>query len=186
MTDIRTVKTVNAIRNAFTEMIIKNDKVFFSIKDIADRAGINRKTFYLHFECIEDLYADLEKITEDKLIEVMNQNGFFEENFTLEVCLKSILELVNSNVPLYEKLLLADNYKFLFRNIKNKIKVKIMNLMKAENGLKTELYSEFLCSGLLKLFRVWASRKDEMSEDEMIKCAYAIMKYGLRGIQGLN
>ena len=77
MTDIRTIKTMKAIRTAFIDMIIEKDKVFFSIKEIADRASINRKTFYLHFECIEDLYNDLEDSTEKKLLEILEKNDFF-------------------------------------------------------------------------------------------------------------
>lgn len=182
MTDIRTIKTVNAIRNAFTEMIIKRDKVYFSIKEIADKAEINRKTFYLHFECIEDLYADLEKITEQKIIDVLENNGFFGENFSLETFLTSIIQFINTNKPLYEKLLLEDSYKFVFRNIKDRIKKQIIPLLKTDSELKTELYTEFLCAGLLKLFRVWAKRQNEMSEEEFIKSAYSIIKYGTRGL----
>lgn len=183
MTDIRTVKTTNAIRQAFTEMIIKNnEKVYFSIKEIADKANINRKTFYLHFECIEDLYKDLEDITENKIIEVLEKNGFFEENFSLKTFLTSIIEFINTDKPLYEKLLVSDNYKFVFRNIKNKIKLKIVPMLKTDSDLKTELYTEFLCAGLLKVFRVWATRKDQVNQEEFLEYTYSIIKYGMHGL----
>ncbi|MBQ0099467.1 MAG: TetR/AcrR family transcriptional regulator [Firmicutes bacterium] len=148
MTDIRTIKTMQAIRNAFTDMIIEKNNVFFSIKEIADRAKINRKTFYLHFECIEDLYNDLEESTEEKLLEILEKNNFFTSKLSLEIFLKSILELINSNYPLYQKLLIQDNYKFLFRNVKNKVKKQIFEQLKIEGELKNELLFEYVSSGL--------------------------------------
>ena len=163
-------------------MLISKNKVYFSIKDIAEKAGINRKTFYLHFNCIEDLYRDLEIQTEDNLLKILELSGFFDNNFTIEVLLRSILELIHSNEKLYSKLLIADTYKFLFRNVKNKVKEKILPMINAENNLKSEMYAEFFCSGLLKLFRVWAEKKDEMSETELIESAYTIINYGLTGI----
>ena len=79
--DKRTIRTVNAIRETFIDMIIEKEDVLFSIKEITDRADINRKTFYLHFQCIEDLYADLEALTEKKLLEILDSKDFFQSNW---------------------------------------------------------------------------------------------------------
>lgn len=183
MPDKRTVKTVNAIRNAFTDMLVKSNNVYLSIKDIAEKANINRKTFYLHFQCIEDLYQDLEKITEEKLLALLNERNFFTSNFSIRIFLDALLELINQNEKLYEKLLINDDYKFLFRNVKDKIKEKVFVQVNAEKeNLKADMCAEYICSGLMKLFRVWASRKDEMTTEELIETAHTLIKHGILGI----
>ena len=65
-TDLRVVRTRAAIDRAFEELVceVGLDKV--TVKDLAERAGINRKTFYLHYETIDELFeAAVGKILED-------------------------------------------------------------------------------------------------------------------------
>jgi len=57
--DLRVVRTRNAIVAAFEELVLVEELDRITVKGITDRAGINRKTFYLHFETIEALYNDI-------------------------------------------------------------------------------------------------------------------------------
>jgi AcrR family transcriptional regulator len=58
-TDLRVLKTRNAIRNTFKEMIMEKEASRITIKELTERAMIHRKTFYLHYSCIEALYEDI-------------------------------------------------------------------------------------------------------------------------------
>ena len=53
--DLRVRKTKESIRRAFEEMICEMDYEQITVKELADRALINRKTFYLHDETLDDL-----------------------------------------------------------------------------------------------------------------------------------
>ncbi len=55
-TDLRVIKTKNAIKNAFLDLIEEKGYANVSVTDIAKRAEINRKTFYIHYETKEILY----------------------------------------------------------------------------------------------------------------------------------
>ena len=57
--DLRVVKTREAIREAFREMVCEMPADKITVKGIADRARIHRKTFYLHYTSIEALYEDM-------------------------------------------------------------------------------------------------------------------------------
>lgn len=71
--DLRIARTHKAIRAAFEEMASEVGLGKITVKALAERAGINRKTFYLHFETLEALYD-----------EVMNEimDDFFENHET--------------------------------------------------------------------------------------------------------
>lgn len=58
--DLRVIRTKKSIRSAFEEMICEMDYEQITVKELAGRAGINRKTFYLHYESIGDLLRDLQ------------------------------------------------------------------------------------------------------------------------------
>lgn len=65
-TDLRVERTKRAILEAFGELVCEKDAGRITVKELAQRAGINRKTFYLHYPSIEDLYASVLQQTMDE------------------------------------------------------------------------------------------------------------------------
>ena len=64
--DPRIRKTRSAIRGAFIRLMQEKDFDAITVKDIAECAQINRKTFYAHYETKEQLFAQmLEEMFED-------------------------------------------------------------------------------------------------------------------------
>lgn len=63
--DRRIQRTQNSIINAFIEMRAQTPIEKISVKELADKAMINKATFYLHYK---DIY-DLEEILERELIQ---------------------------------------------------------------------------------------------------------------------
>lgn len=57
--DPRVRRTRDAIRAAFGELMVEKDADRIKVKELTDRAGINRKTFYLHYETIETLFDEI-------------------------------------------------------------------------------------------------------------------------------
>lgn len=68
--DPRALRTRRAIKDAFEARACEVDIERITVKEIAERAHINRKTFYLHYETIEALF-------EEVLNEILD--SFFEE-----------------------------------------------------------------------------------------------------------
>ncbi|MBR6400512.1 MAG: TetR/AcrR family transcriptional regulator [Firmicutes bacterium] len=58
-TDIRIIRSRAAIRHAFLELLKERDYHSITISDIAQRAMINRKTFYFHYDTKNDLYDEI-------------------------------------------------------------------------------------------------------------------------------
>lgn len=57
--DLRVERTRRLIKEAFSELVCEKDAGRITVKELTDRAGINRKTFYLHYLSIEELYGDV-------------------------------------------------------------------------------------------------------------------------------
>lgn len=58
---------------AFLELLEKKDMEYITVKEICEAAGVNRSTFYLHYETIDDLLAES--------VQYMNQQ--FQEHMKL-------------------------------------------------------------------------------------------------------
>ena len=57
--DLRVARTRKAIRTAFEEMAPRLGLGKITVKALAEQAGINRKTFYLHYETLDALYDEV-------------------------------------------------------------------------------------------------------------------------------
>lgn len=57
--DLRSIKTRRLIKKTFLELIKEKGYQHITITDIANRALINRKTFYFHYGTIEELYGEM-------------------------------------------------------------------------------------------------------------------------------
>ncbi len=66
--------TAALMDKAFLELLNTKDFEYITVKEICQKAGVNRSTFYLHYETIGDLL--------DESIEFMNRefNSYFEDN----------------------------------------------------------------------------------------------------------
>ncbi|WP_026590605.1 TetR/AcrR family transcriptional regulator [Bacillus sp. UNC437CL72CviS29] len=65
-TDMRIVKTKEALHNALLELLNEKSLEVISISEICRKAKINRGTFYLHYTQIEDLFEEyFKEITAD-------------------------------------------------------------------------------------------------------------------------
>lgn len=58
--DLRVVKTIEGIKTAFEELICENDYEKITVKELCDKARINKKTFYHYYETLDALLAEMQ------------------------------------------------------------------------------------------------------------------------------
>lgn len=97
--DRRVVKTRKAIREAFKQIVSEKGLKGVSISSIAREADIDRKTFYLHYESVDDL---IESIIKEKLLDISEvlkkmpaKTGLRE---TLEIFFANLNEILENNI----------------------------------------------------------------------------------------
>lgn len=71
--DLRVKRTRQLLRTAFRDLVAEGDISRITVKALTERAGINRKTFYLHYETLDLFYDEI-------MTEIMDD--FFENHET--------------------------------------------------------------------------------------------------------
>ena len=90
-TDLRVTKTKRRIKEVFGELLKKKDVNEIAVSELARLAEINKGTFYLHYQDIYALYAE---VLQDKVQEEVNSVTFYNEFFEApEDFLKHFFEL---------------------------------------------------------------------------------------------
>ena len=58
--DLRVVKTIEGIKAAFEDLICEKDYEKITVKELCDKARINKKTFYTYYETLDFLLAEMQ------------------------------------------------------------------------------------------------------------------------------
>ena len=123
--DLRVIKTKEIIRNTFKNMILEMDYDYITIKELTERAKINRKTFYLHYESLDDLLLEIQNSIANNFIEKQVSYTNLED---MKYLIGLFFESANKN-PLDERILCSGSY----RNISDRINKKVMDYRKKTN-----------------------------------------------------
>lgn len=58
--DMRVRRTIEAIKRSFEEMICEMDYEKIRVTELCQRAMINKKTFYVYYQTLDDLLSELQ------------------------------------------------------------------------------------------------------------------------------
>ncbi len=104
MQDRRIAKTRTAIQNAFISIILEQDTPKITVTEIARRADIDRKTFYLHYNSTDDIIYEFTNERNNELKAILEKNNFFTRDFNVSLLFSSFNLLLNRDIKLYRHL----------------------------------------------------------------------------------
>lgn len=185
-TDRRVERTRSAIISAFKEMIIEKDFKQITIKELAERANINRKTFYLHYESMEEILFDLSIDLSDQIFESLNDRDFFNPNcYDINILVECIDGIINSNYELTRKIISSDSYRFFSRNIRDLVKDSFLRKIRGKikvNEYVMNLVSDYVASGFAKVLKDWFEDPGELSSNDVAHLISALIYNGIKGV----
>lgn len=172
---------------AMMEIIEVKDFEFITVKEICDKANVNRSTFYLHYENTKDLLSESIKYMNDQFLEYFPKqyetiaeklkNGKKEElNFISPKYIMPYLMYIKENKRLFRTALsnavsmnLDDTYKKMFKHIFS----PAMDMYSISNEEKTYI-AAFYINGMIAVVKEWLQNDCKMSEehicDIILKC----------------
>lgn len=66
--------TAAKMDQAFLELLEKKDFSYITVKEICAKAGVNRSTFYLHYETVEDLLSESVEYMNEQFLSHMKED----------------------------------------------------------------------------------------------------------------
>jgi AcrR family transcriptional regulator len=175
--DLRTKRTHILLRNTLVDLIAEKGFDAVTVRDIAERAMINRATFYRHFQ---DKYALVAFIFEEVVENVLLEVGPPENNFDIFVNI-DVSTHKNSSVKMHHAVGIL---KRLFEHIAKD--QKLYRSLLGKNG--SSWFSSQMCDYLAKIWlqRIQSSKlflnrkttKQHIISDEMAVASLARLVIG--------
>ena len=112
--DLRVGRSLTAVRKAFNDLVLTRHYNEISITDLTDKAGINRKTFYLHYSSLDDLVSEIE---EEMSKEILANIGEYAKNLDLNGCITNFYKYLESCSKVQKKLMCDQHYAFFYNDV---------------------------------------------------------------------
>lgn len=180
-TDRRVQRTQKNIRSALISLLSEKELSQITVKELAARADINRKTFYSYYSGIDDILDKIEDEIVEKLLDIIKNYDFRASGFDAYALFCSLNQIINDDFELYKSLIFSNNYDFLLVKVKNTIKNTLLEKyaprINAQNNLLS-LYAEYVASGIISMYIEWFHSDNSVSLEELAKAASDITLFG--------
>lgn len=155
--DLRTIKTRRNLCEALLQLLQEKKINEITITMLCERALVNRKTFYRHYDSVSDVLSEIEdNIMSDFLNIFKEKNGGFPEIYDF---FSEVNELINQNKHLYAVLLRLDSGISVVKKLNalfGSTVVEYLNKAFPEKSAEsTKVISEYLMSGIMNIYKAW-------------------------------
>ena len=183
--DRRVQRTLTGIQKAYLELLEEKPLAKITVSELADRAGINRKTFYAYYDGIEDLHEALENEVVshyetlfrsiDVSVGKFDANRFFRELNALIAQDRHILHLLNQMGML----------SHLFDKVQNLLIEIFQDAYSGKDEKKNArylLYLKYASAGILNTLSSWIHDPQGLTDEDFTDLVVKITLRGFRSV----
>ncbi len=159
--DRRQIRTKRRIREALMALVMEKPTEKITIKELAERADIDRKTFYLHYGSIGEVLAEMQSELLDKLEAIICSYDLFQPDFDALAMFREINGVILASTDFYRRMLIMDRYSFFYDKLKASMKNHLENKYDQQLGntsisnRKLDLYLEYVTTGIMAVYVHW-------------------------------
>ncbi len=183
--DRRIERTKNAIQDAYFALLLSGKPGRITISEVARRANIDRKTFYLHYESLEDILREFARERVEEIITKARQEDLNHLSKSVPSIFEMLNKLVEDNLPFFRFIARHKEYDFFFDRIKDMLVNEIVTNYQTCFGYPEEelsVYAEFYIAGIISVYTKWIRENQTIPKD---KLAVLVSRMTYGGLQTL-
>lgn len=156
--DRRIIKTKRAIFTAMIKLMAEKDINKISVKEVADSADINRKTFYNYYTGVYQLVDEIENGIVEYFSERLKNTDLKKVIEDPSILFDNLHETINKHIEIVEALFASKGNSSLIDKVVNKL-IEITSdeavLQFKTDPSKTETIIRFIFSGEIAVYQAW-------------------------------
>lgn len=173
LSDKRKQKTISCIKQAFMQLCKDNVASQITVSKLASKAQINRTTFYLHYQSVNDVMQDIDN---DLKVRISSYVDAIDIDAVYESCYATFTRLtdkLNENVPLRNYIFDSCSSSAVLDKLKKVITEKtisaIIEVYPSLTYEQLKFPSTFLIAGIADTYAEWTHSDKSVTLDELIK-----------------
>jgi AcrR family transcriptional regulator len=181
-TDRRIEKTIKATETAYFELLSekKNDRI--TITELADRANIDRKTFYLHYNSVDDVIDRHSRATVARIMAELGNKGFFNDVLDVSVFFETVLAVREEELQEFEVLQDPEITALAWRHAENNLKDMLSDIAYRffdEPDPEMELSIKFYTAGIMSIFVSYIRQEIDIDPHELVRILSDLTENGI-------
>lgn len=173
--DLRVRRTNKMIRAALIALMQEKRFDDITVKDIADRAFVNRNTFYLHYRDKNDL---LKSICADRLEDwhrIIAQPREGNEQWHFRPLIIDALQEISQKRPFYRTMLDSSGTTYFVDQLKSEIRAQMLDILGISNpDYQTSFCVEYVVNGFLGAVRFALEQDTGFDADKTAQMIFQI------------
>lgn len=184
--------TASRMDEALIECLEKKDFEYITVKEICKKAGVNRSTFYLHYETINDLLNECVEYTNKRCFHKYNselsdlRKRLMSEHpedliFISPAYLRPYFEFVRENKRMYQVVLRHQDIfrtKHTFQKLFDSVFSPILDKFRLPEQEKSYIV-HFYLGGITSIVKEWIEKDCSDTIDQIIEiCIHCILPRG--------
>lgn len=179
--DLRVVKTIENIKKAFDELICEKDYEKITVKELCERARINKKTFYHYYETLDFLLAEMQGELSSAYIERIKDFSLPED---LDKVNREFFLYSAEQGLAYEKITCSGTYHAIRNDMVENVNTvgwsKSAKYQKLSDYEK-KLLMGFINNAVLNAYRQWVEDGKKLPLEEAIELTNRLVLGGVNG-----
>ena len=181
--------TTDKIKHALTEMLDTMPIDDISATALCTHAGINRATFYYHYNSVQDVVEEIEKQVEREFVQWLSQATVTDDASPANSFYVTFFDIVARNVNVCRMLLKNRHNRsdFLARALEAG-RIKVVSVMSTLYpncpASKINFYYMFVSNGFLGLLEYWLNSGMRESITEIAAIGEAVSYKGIEFLKG--
>lgn len=181
--DRRVRKTKKQLRQALMDIMSEKPSKSISVRELAERADINRGTFYIHYKDVNDLLQRLEDEMAERLILVCKRYAYATTEVSAYPYLTELYRFARDNADLCMVLLGSNGDRAYTERIcailRSYFLRDFLSRFYAGDPARLDYFCHFIVAGNLTLTLEWLASGMKESPEEMAALAGAIIMDGV-------
>jgi len=174
--DRRIGKTKKSIKHALFLLMEQKDISNISVTELSDLADINRKTFYLHYQSVEDVIVEIEDELISSLKTIIEDYHFESDQSKILALFLRLNQLINEDYEFFNNLIRLDANGSLIRKIKEILKDSVLPALVETveiNRTLLQFLVEFIATGITSMYVEWFYTDKKISLEKLAEIASA-------------
>lgn len=171
--DLRVRRTKKLIGGAFIELMQEKGFEEITVKDIADRAFINRNTFYLHYRDKNDLLKAVCADCLENWRRIITQPRSGNEDQHFRPLIVDTLQEISQKRMFYRTMMDSSGTTYFIDQLKKEIAAQMLEIIgERAPGFQTMFCIEYIVNGFLGAVRFALEQDKEFDADKMSQMVF--------------
>ena len=182
--DPRVKRTRKMFKEALKELMLTHkDYMEITVKELCEKAELNRRTFYLHYEYIDDVLMEIQEDFSKEFYEVTKQYDHIKD---VEPVVRAFFDMHDAN-PIYEKIILSPAEDYLREIIRSKTVSKLdvtdnLKAIRKYDIITQNIIEQYYHMATVSAYREWVRQRKIMPKDDVVKLTARLISKGLDSI----